>query len=242
MQVVSYNVLADSYVKPVFYPHVDPGHLDPVWRRDALIARIASFRADAICLQEVESDLFAILESRLAGFVGQFARKAMGKPDGCATFVRGRVQSWQTLTYSDESGHVALLAVIEAQSRRLGIANTHLRWGPPDSQIGLVQANELLDAIGEAPWIIAGDFNAGPDSDLIEEFRRRGFRDGYASVGGATCNANGVAKRIDFLMYRGLRCVPERVQAIDGHTALPSATEPSDHLAIRAEFSWPEST
>jgi endonuclease/exonuclease/phosphatase family metal-dependent hydrolase len=164
----------------------------------------------------------------------------MGKPDGCATFVRFPVLSWRTLTYTDGSGHVALLTEVDVQGRRLGIANTHLRWGPPETRVGLDQAIELLDAMPEGPSIIAGDFNATPDSALVAEYRRRGFLDAYADVRGATCNANGVAKRIDFLMYRGLRCAPQPIAVINGATPLPSAGEPSDHLAIRAAFWWPE--
>lgn len=238
MQVVSYNVLADSYIKPEFYPHVDPRHLDPRWRREALIERIASFTADAICLQEVERQVFSRLRSRLAGLDGHFLRKPMGKPDGCATFVRAPVLGRRALTYSDGSGHVALLTEVEAQGRRLGIANTHFMWGPPGTRAGLDQAMELLDAITEGPWIVCGDFNANPDSALVSEFRRCGFLDAYAGIGGATCNSNGLAKRIDFLMYRGLTCLPDRIAAIDEATPLPSAGEPSDHVAIGAVFSW----
>jgi mRNA deadenylase 3'-5' endonuclease subunit Ccr4 len=166
MQVVSYNVLADSYIKPAFYPGADQQHLNPAWRRAALIERIASFPADVICLQEVEADLFARLQARLAGFSGRYAPKT-GKPDGCATFVREPVRLWHALEYSDGSGHVALLAEVEAPGRPFGIANTHFRWGPPGTRIGLDQAIELLNAIGEGPWIIAGDFNAGPNSALV---------------------------------------------------------------------------
>jgi mRNA deadenylase 3'-5' endonuclease subunit Ccr4 len=238
MHIISYNVLAEAYLQPKYYPRAKPEHLDLQWRRAALLGRIAAFNADAICLQEVEHDLFLALQSRLPQYVGNYAQKAGGRPDGCASFVRLPVVATRTLTYGDGSGHVALMTEVEVDGQRLGIANTHFKWGPSETRVGLDQASELLDSLDARPWIVCGDFNADPTSPLVAEFHRRGFQDVYADLGGATCNANSVAKRIDFLMYRGMRGTPDQLPAIDGSTPFPSADQPSDHLAIGAEFTW----
>jgi mRNA deadenylase 3'-5' endonuclease subunit Ccr4 len=238
MRVVSYNLLADSYIKPSYYPRVDPRHLDPTWRRPAILDRIASFDADVICLQEVEAPVFAALQDRLNRFAGHYAPKDQGKPDGCATFARVPVRNPGRLVYADGSGHIALMVEVELDGRTLGIANTHFRWGPPGTTIGLEQARELLDAIGTGLWVVCGDFNADPMSALVAEFGRRSFSDAYAELDCPTCNANGVAKRIDFIMYRGLACQPDPIPPIAETTPLPSAEQPSDHLPISARFTW----
>jgi endonuclease/exonuclease/phosphatase family metal-dependent hydrolase len=240
MRIVSYNVLADGFIRSEYYPRVDPRHLDPHWRRPRLLDRLTSLEADVICLQEVEDSLFVELQARLADTAGHYAQRLGGNRRGarpsCATFVRGRVVDHRVLTYSDGSGAVALLTEVEVGDLRMGVANTHLRWGTEGTRVGLDQAVELLDALPQGPWVACGDFNAPPESELVAEFRRRGFGDAYADIGGATCNANGSAKRIDFLMYRDLECVAEPIRAIDGVTPLPSADEPSDHLAVCATF------
>lgn len=233
MKIVSYNVLADCYVKPEMFPLVRPEHLDRGYRRRLLIERLVGYAADVICLQEVEEEVFGELQTRLTGYQGVLARKGGGKPDGCATFVRGRSASHQPRPYSDGTGHVALVTLLED----VAVVNTHFKWGSATSRVGLDQAVELLDGLDSGvDWIVCGDFNAAPDSALVAEFHRRGFADAYASIGGDTCNSNSTPKRIDYFMHRGLRSMPLPLPAIDGRTPLPSETEPSDHLAIRATF------
>jgi endonuclease/exonuclease/phosphatase family metal-dependent hydrolase len=111
--------------------------------------------------------------------------------------------------------------------------------------VGVGQAEALLDAIDRFRpacdgWVVCGDLNARPDSKLVKRILARGLRDGYAGLGEAfTCNANGEAKRIDFLFHTAsLSAVPLPLRTIDDVTVLPSAEEPSDHLAIGAAVSW----
>ena len=138
------------------------------------------------------------------------------------------------MRFTDGTGHVALLVEIEEAGRRLGIATTHFRWGTEFAG----QAVELLDAV-DGDWIVCGDFNADPASSVCLEFRRRGFVDAFESCGGATCNSNRVAKRIDFLFHSpSLRATPSALRPITGVTPLPSAEEPSDHLPLVASFQW----
>lgn len=227
MIVVSWNVLADDYIRPGFYPTVRDVHLDPAWRRGAVVDRIRATHADVLCLQEVVPEVFAAIARP-----GYYARKSRQKPDGVATFVRGPVTAVETLRLCDDTGHVALLV----RTGPIGIANVHVKWGGP----ALAQARELLDALRRFPcygWIVCGDFNAEPQSEVLAEFRARGFVDAHARIGAATCNSNKRAKRIDFILHSPtLRSVPSPVPPIADDTPLPSASEPSDHLAISAEI------
>jgi endonuclease/exonuclease/phosphatase family metal-dependent hydrolase len=68
--------------------------------------------------------------------------------------------------------------------RTLGIANTHLKWDspgtPPAEQYGYRQVRQLLDACdacapAETAWIVCGDLNATPESDVVATLHRAGF-------------------------------------------------------------------
>jgi mRNA deadenylase 3'-5' endonuclease subunit Ccr4 len=80
--IVSWNVLANAYVRPQYFPHTPRSVLDWSQRQPAL--------ADLICLQEVEPGLHERLLTRLGpiGYAGHFFRKGRAKPDGCSTFFR----------------------------------------------------------------------------------------------------------------------------------------------------------
>ena len=256
--MASYNILADSYINPAWYPGTDAELLDPAHRHPALVDRIARLSADIICLQEVESDVFWLVEERLAsaGYESKYASKGAGKPDGCATFLKVATVALRpvhTLYYADgsgsqpASGHIALITVVEYEGRQVGTANTHLKWDPsgtpPAEQFGLRQVRELLDARAElAPgcssWIICGDLNATAESQVVQMLQEAGFRDAYAAHPQAyTCNANRRSKRIDYLFHSSELVVdPADLPTIDNETPLPSAEQPSDHLAISAKI------
>lgn len=256
MIVASYNVLADAYLRPEWFAAVDPAHLDPAWRRGAILQRIVGLAADVIGLQEVEPLVFDLLRVELAahGYVGHFARKRGERPDGAAFFVHPpvEVRSVSPLYFQDgvdgqaPSGHCALLLDATWQGKDLQIATTHLRYGPPHhhgtTHIGSRQMQELLAATAGsgAPRIFCGDFNVTAKHDLIQELTRLGFLDAYRDLPhAATCNAKQRAERIDFLMHESaLSAVPVPAPAIDDSTVLPNSLEPSDHLPIAARFHW----
>ncbi len=258
-RVASYNVLADSYVFPDRYPGVPPAILDPDQRGPALVRHVANLAAEAICLQEVEPDVFHALEQVLGprGYQGHYTAKT-ARPDGCATFVRIAtlpVQSVYSLHYADgtggkpSSGHLALLLLVQWQGWPLVIANTHLKWDqpgtPPKQCWGYRQIRELLDRRPELfpdalAWIVCGDFNVTSNSPVAQELRQAGWIDVYRDHEHVrTCNTNGRARRIDYLWHTpDLTSRPIPLRSITDETTLPSADEPSDHLAILAWFDW----
>ncbi|MGH9755357.1 MAG: endonuclease/exonuclease/phosphatase family protein [Blastocatellia bacterium] len=255
--IASYNVLADSYVKPQWYPNVDPEVLRWDRRKFALAERVARLDADIVCLQEVEADAYALLEQSLGakGYGGVYAKKGRDKPDGCAMFFRQeglRFAGDATIYYRDglggapDSGHLALIISFECEWGVIRVAATHLRWGqedkPPEEHIGYRQIRELIDERFKPDqtsyaWILCGDLNAQSDSPVIKEIVNSGFVDAYAGHEQATCNPNRRAKRIDYIFHTaGLRAEPAKLMEIDDLTPLPSVDEPSDHLAVVAAF------
>jgi len=243
IEVVSWNVLAEAYVRAALYPRTPASVLDPVRRRAAVVERAASFRdADVVCLQEVEADVFERVSARLAGFSGRLLLKR-GRSEGCAILVRGAAVAWRELVYGDASGHVAIAATLADGTH---VACTHLKWSPPETPLaehhGYRELRELLDAWarpGAGPLVVTGDFNVEPQSDAIGLAIERGMRDAYASLPEAsTCVSDGRKKRIDFVLTTGdLECAPRPLRALADDTPLPSDEEPSDHLPIRARVS-----
>jgi endonuclease/exonuclease/phosphatase family metal-dependent hydrolase len=126
------------------------------------------------------------------------------------------------------------------------VANTHLRWGQeaksPEEHIGYRQISELIDERFKPDqaayaWIVCGDLNAQSGDPVVRELVSNGFADAYKGREQATCNPNRRAKRIDYIFHTpALRAEPARLMEIDDLTPLPSADEPSDHLAIMATF------
>lgn len=245
-RAASYNVLASAYIKPAFYPRVEPAFLDPAWRIPALVRHVAGLEADLIGLQEVDAPTYAAMEAALAplGFVGHYARKTGRKPDGCASFYRRELLALSRLerfAYPDGSGHIALLAELELGGRKLGLANTHLKWTPPGADHDARQMRELLALLAtrDGDWIVCGDFNAKPGSDVLRLLREAGYRPSHGEPTAFTCNPNGEAKMIDYLCHTvALKASPHPLPTIDDHTPLPSREQPSDHLAVVATFDW----
>ena len=255
--VVSYNILADAYINPAWYPSIAPSLLSARRRLPALSQRLQAMQVPILCLQEVEPKALACLENdfRRLSYRFHYLQKR-GKPDGCATLIDDKafaVQSAHEIHFEDgrddqpDSDHLALALILETVSGILGIVNTHLKWDPPDTpltrQWGYRQAAELvtrLEPIACDTWILCGDLNAEPGSPVLKVFHRAGLRDAYAAYPNMyTCNPNRRAKRIDYLLHTpDLKSQPAELPEITDQTLLPSPREPSDHLPIMARFRW----
>lgn len=254
LRIASYNILADAYIKPEWFPHTPADLLRPRSRHAPLARRIAGLDADIVCLQEVEPDSFNALQSALTphGYVGVMAQKQQGRPDGCAVFHRlERSPGHRVHYFSDRledgraSGHLALSVDFDVGGARLRVACTHLRWDRPDRPVdqhqGMQQATELItEVIRKAPealWIVCGDFNARPGEPLVQAFEAAGLLDAYSGRHQPTCNANGEPKAIDFLFHSSvLRAQPDRLPPLEALTPMPSEQEPSDQLPIAARL------
>ena len=257
--LTSYNLLASDYIKPRFYPRTSPEILKPEWRIPALVQHIVKLESDVLCFQEVDQKTLTALRVTLEpmGYEGYDARKGGGKPDGCSTFFRFnkfKLKHLARLEYSDgnsletHSGHVALTLVLEHSGRNLGIANTHLKWDTPGTPLaqrfGYQQITQwLLEHQEIAPemdaWMVCGDFNVEPENQLISVLQKAGFEYTHRGLDIHTCNSNDRAKMIDFIFHNhALRSVPMLPPEIDNLTPLPSLEQPSDHLALSAQFEW----
>lgn len=254
--VITYNILADAYLRPEWFAGVPAEVLDPANRWPALAAHLTSFDSDILCLQEVQPDVFQLFDERLSsqGYVGHYAQKGRGRPDGCATFVRASrfdILGGEALHYADgggrrgDSGHVALICHLAGEDGPVAVANTHLRWDPPgepdDERWAIAEMGELLSRRGahpESAWIFCGDFNVEPQDSLVRLLE--GSDMNYAYRGRedqTTCCANGRTQKLDYLFYTpDLAAEPMPVASLEAITLLPSEHHPSDHIVVGAVF------
>ena len=215
MTVVSWNVLADAYVRPDLYDACDPAAVHPEAGRRRVLDRIAHLDADVVCLQEVEAPLAASLGAR-------FVQKT-DRPDGCAILVRAGLahRPLPDIRFADSSGHVALVEDVGG----LVIVTTHLKW-----RAGLPQAKQLA-ALVYGPSVVCGDLNVVADDDVIRVLEAVGVMN--ISDGAPSAVVNGRAKRIDILLTNVAASAMPTVVLTDS-MLLPSLEEPSDHVPIGA--------
>ena len=95
--LLTYNLLAEIYATPDAYPYCAAWALPWNFRRRNILREILSYRADVMCLQEVQADHFenfllpeldkygyaGVYKCKTREFMGQY-----GKMDGCAIFYR----------------------------------------------------------------------------------------------------------------------------------------------------------
>lgn len=246
---MSWNVLADAYIQPRFYPRVDPALLLPAARMQAIIDYLDTSNADVACLQEIEPALVAALEH--AGEWRVHFMQKRGKPDGLAVLARRGVvvERIRGIVFEDgapgraNSGYIALIASLRLDEGRCRVATAHVKWDPPETPAverwAVREVHELLEAIGEVDDCIAcGDFNFEPDDVPYAAMIAAGFRDPCTHA--PTSNANGRAKRIDHLLCgSAVRATAMEILPIDNVTPLPSSTLPSDHIPIGAVIEVP---
>lgn len=256
LTIASYNVLADAYIRPEYYRDASHPFLEPTSRRRSLIERVFSLDADVLCLQEVDYETFRELEEggRARGYAfARWLHKAMGKPDGVATFVRETFTAASSMNIdfmdgrgeAQRSGCVGLLTFLHKGPVVLNVVNTHFKWDPPgtnpEDSVSLAQADQLLSTVGQNPFsIVCGDFNAEPGSALLSRFADADYRDAHPARP-PTFIAKGRPQKLDYILHRPrLKAYAVAPPELRPETLLPSASEPSDHLPLVAGFTLAE--
>jgi endonuclease/exonuclease/phosphatase (EEP) superfamily protein YafD len=250
---VTYNVLAQSYVRRDHYPRSPPEALEPARRHALLLARIEQLDADLLCLQELEPSIYDALRARLGATHHAAYAQRRGRPDGSAIFARRSQFGWaghDVLHYQahrPDTDDLALVTSLTAGGEPLHVATTHLTWQPESTphaeHLGYRQMLELLafrDASGRRDtWIFAGDFNAISQSAVVTVALERGMDESCRSQRPWDTTAiNGRQRKIDYLLFSTGRLTPQPgvLPKLHRDSVLPSLTEPSDHLPLRVDF------
>lgn len=256
LRIVTFNILAQAYIKPGRYPHSKPQALDPEARRRLLISTLRELDADVYALQEVEVDAFEDILQELGpdDYHGLFEQRH-GKPDGAALFSRKaclRVLESHSLHYQahePKDDQCAVIQVFEAEGQKLAVASTHLRWQPQSKSrrehLGRRQLIELLDAsqsIGpEAAWVLAGDFNANSQSVVLQAALERDWALSCRSQRPwDTTNINGRRRKLDYLLFKPemLCAKPGSLPRLETDTPMPSEQYASDHLPVTVDVTF----
>lgn len=104
----------------------------------------------------------------------------------------------RTFTSSENLKRSAIGVAVETESGPLWAFGTHLDNPTGASEVRLEQVEQLLTFWNQrTPAVIAGDFNATPDSDVVQQMRAAGFDDHGDIIGDATTSED--ARRIDYI-------------------------------------------
>ncbi|RVW22147.1 Carbon catabolite repressor protein 4-like 1 [Vitis vinifera] len=133
--VLSYNILSDVFATSELYSYCPSWALSWPYRKQNLLREIVGYRADIVCLQEIQSDHFEEFfapELDKHGYQALYKRKTnevytgnIHTIDGCATFFRrdrfSHVKKYEVefnkaaQSLTDAVDNVALIAVLEAK-------------------------------------------------------------------------------------------------------------------------------
>lgn len=252
LRVVSWNVLADDYVRVDWFPLTNPALLERGARTPAVIAMITALDADVICLQEATRPLADALTETFDGYDVRWCPKGQSRPDGCVTAVRAPwvIADEAQLVYHDRdpiTGHVAHVLTLThpdhgATDETVTVANTHLRWAEPGTNdtdhIGLIQARQLTDHLaahhGDGIVAIAADTNDAPGGPVRSLLSSTGYIEAGAAT--ATSLVHGTEPAaIDVVAVRG--ATPTRIDTgIAVAAPLPGPHCPSDHVPVSVDI------
>ncbi|CAA7411144.1 unnamed protein product [Spirodela intermedia] len=88
-RLVSYNILAQAYVKSSYFPHSPSPCLRWKARSQAILTLLRSFEADLLCLQELdEFDSFYRKNMQSLGYSSIYIQRSGLKRDGCGIFYK----------------------------------------------------------------------------------------------------------------------------------------------------------
>jgi endonuclease/exonuclease/phosphatase family metal-dependent hydrolase len=225
--VMTYNIAGHEEM-------IDGGHVRHI------AEAIQRLRPDIVALQEVHRntwqsrfrDQFAELESR-TGLHGHFAPSyvSWGGGYGNAILTRGQVVQARVLPLPCLGEPRALLeATIRIDGATINVYATHLSsWGRLNSKVRAKQLRCLAREVRASryPYILAGDFNAGPDSPEMAAFRRENVAQLASRASGPTFRHWN--EQIDYIFAdHGWQVRSSRAWPI----------ETSDHLPVTAELMW----
>ena len=128
---------------------------------------------------------------------------------------------------------IAFSAVAETPIGPVTVASIHLDFMDEARQLAQAQvASAAVLEFATCPVILAGDFNAGPDSKTLAVFGQAPWSVVEKAAAAATHPADKPCDNIDFTVVRGLRA--------EGPTIVISETVASDHRPILTLIAKPE--
>ncbi|XP_024629514.1 carbon catabolite repressor protein 4 homolog 3 isoform X2 [Medicago truncatula] len=154
--VASYNILADRNASQHtdLYVNVPSRYINWNRRQKILSEELFEWNPDIICLQEV--DMYVELSNILvkAGYAGSYKRRTGDTSDGCAMF-------WKADKFR-------LLDGESIQYKNIGLRDNVAQLLVFEIRFLSSKAQSLSEKWGNAPVILAGDFNSTPESGIYK--------------------------------------------------------------------------
>jgi endonuclease/exonuclease/phosphatase family metal-dependent hydrolase len=208
---------------------------------DVISEVISGYLPDVVVLQEVRRRQAQVLASRL-GWRAIWTRKhypfspvVWWRAEGLAMLTPHSVDELITVSLSPGVStwtfkhRVAMAVTVSRTGEALRVANTHLASHDADARIA--QARRVLPLIGSRrPAVVAGDFNAVDEPEVIREFGSAGLVD----PGGQSSNPSiAPQQRLDYILIPDSATVTTQLTPDGGE----SWQQLSDHLPVFVEFS-----
>ncbi|KAK1582407.1 hypothetical protein Q3G72_014650 [Acer saccharum] len=187
-RLVSYNMLAQSYIRLPYYSYSPPGCLDWMNRSKAILTLLRELRSDFLCLQELEAYDFYKTKLETYGYYSVYIQRDGQQPDGCGIFYKHNVAELlikNTIKYNDLGksfyddyddddlgrdcvGIMAAFRLRGAPSNHVVIvANTHIFWDPWLSHVKFAQAKYLTQRLAEFKTLVLKKFRCAKPSMIV---------------------------------------------------------------------------
>ncbi|XP_027360452.1 carbon catabolite repressor protein 4 homolog 4 isoform X2 [Abrus precatorius] len=139
-RLVSYNILAQAYVKSILFPHSPSPCLKWKLRSNAILTVLKNLRADFFCLQEVdEYDSFYKGRMQELGYSSVYMKRNGQKRDGCGLFYkndRAELVLEEKIEYND------LVKLVQNGNSSKDDEHSNVQTVQPDEQTDVAPKNE----------------------------------------------------------------------------------------------------
>jgi endonuclease/exonuclease/phosphatase family metal-dependent hydrolase len=221
-------------------------------RRNLILDQIQESRPDLIAFQAVkkEKNLFhgqdqASQIAQLAGYPNAVFQAAQvigdGIAEGSAILSRNAPAEVDFLQLSllpgteDTNARVLMNCLFNFPTYDMRIFNAHFSWVAEQASHNIQEAITYVQSFQE-PYLLVGDLNTQPDSDLLIPFQQAGMIDAWSELcpqeSGFTFESVHPSMRIDYVWASPtLKDHLESIQVV-GNKISPDGERPSDHLGL----------
>lgn len=243
----TWNVLAQPFIEPRWYPNHDSSLWDYETRLERIINCIknACGLLDVLFLQEVTIEMYDELKTALANHY-TFGKLALHDQRTWSEYAKSRpygnvtlVATWfgeflsQTANYWHSSGTVYDTSVIVSFCRRDVYVTVNVHLDSESAQLRLEETDELLEhTLGVNHLVVAGDLNSN-EPELHSRFAKFGLESAVPHDKPQYTFLDSDAM-IDYLYFRG-------IPVLDAKVIAPKSAflDGSDHHVVVAELGFP---
>ncbi|EAS05777.2 endonuclease/exonuclease/phosphatase family protein (macronuclear) [Tetrahymena thermophila SB210] len=189
ISITSYNILADLYTDPWYFPYCPKQYLNFDYRKWKIVEEIKLINSDIVCLQEADHiEDFYYQQFQDLGYQIQYALKPYRAEGILVMFKKDKFKmiSEHVINFDNEipdtfnkanyqRNNNALIIQLKhlISDLNIVIANTHLFWNPQNEEVKLLQTAQILQHLTknykqDENIILCGDFNSMPTSNVIK--------------------------------------------------------------------------